>query len=77
MARVFLSARSCSALKTSPQVPHRHFAFELARLPGVAVERPILLGWNAITNSPPQARHILFAILTIDITNTAGFADHN
>jgi len=80
MARVFLSARNCSALKNSPQVPHRHFAFELAGLLLAVRGRPTSLGRNAMTSSPPQARHVLFAIFMIDITerpNSLVTIDHS
>ena len=55
-------ARSCSAVKTCPQVLHRHFEVDLPGPPAPGVPRAFSLGLNAIASSPPHPRHIRFSI---------------
>ena len=58
-----LPARSCSAVKTCPQVLHRHFEVDLPGLRTPGVTRAFSLGLNAIASSPPHPRHIRFSIV--------------
>jgi hypothetical protein len=58
-----LPARSCSAVKTCPQVLHRHFEVDLPGPPAPGVPRAFSLGLNAIASSPPHPRHIRFSII--------------
>lgn len=63
LAPARLPARSCSAVKTWPQVLHRHFEVDLPGPAAPSPPRAFSLGLNAIASSPPHPRHIRFSIV--------------
>jgi hypothetical protein len=55
---------------------HRHFAFGLGIIPAMGLIRPLSLGRNAITRSPPHSRHCRLIMVYCD-SNAEDFSGHN
>jgi hypothetical protein len=71
LASARLPARSSWALKTCPQVLHRHLEVDRPELPAPGVARAFSLGLNAIASSPPHPRHIRFCMIGLILIVTS------
>src|SRR5581483_8514305 len=60
-----LSARSCSEVKACPQVLHLHFAFGVRAPHASGMSRPVSLGRNDITSSPPHCKQCRLPIVML------------
>lgn len=54
---------------------HLHLAFGLAMIPSLGLPRPLSLGRNAITRSPPHSRHCRL-VTVYCYSNAEDFSDH-